>query len=130
MQEAESIEYDDYFIKGLAEIRKSAKPIDSNEDLTYIFKGNNPPISFNDFKSPMHIFKSIYDGDKTLEDVEKEQIKLTSHLGHINQGPAQYKSFEQLDTIEKVKDVYNSRVKKLSKCLMILLEICLKIFMS
>ena len=59
----------------------------------------------------MHIFKSICNGDRTLEDVEKKQEKLGADLGHINQGPLQYKSFEQLDTIEKVRDLYNSREK-------------------
>ena len=44
-----------YFIKGLAEIRKSTKPIDPDEDLTYTFKGNKVPISFNNSERPMHI---------------------------------------------------------------------------
>ena len=107
----ESIEYDNYFINALAEIRKSTKPIDPDEDLTYIFKGNSAPISFNDFKGPMHIFKSIYDGDRILEDIEEEQIKLSSDLGHVNQRPPKYKTFEQLDIIEKVRGLYNSREK-------------------
>ena len=33
----------------------------------------------------MHIFKSIYNGDITLEDVEKEQTELKKDLGHIKQ---------------------------------------------
>ena len=59
----------------------------------------------------MHIFKSIYVGDSTLEDVEEEQIKLNSDLGHVNQGPPRYKTFEQLDIIEEVRDLCNSREK-------------------
>ena len=35
-------------------------------------------MTFIDFKAPLHIFKSIYNGDVTLEDIEKEQIKLKS----------------------------------------------------
>ena len=38
-------------------------------------------------------------------------MKLTSDLGHINQGPRNYKSFEQLSTIENVKKLYESREK-------------------
>ena len=110
-KEAEPIEYDNHFINGLAEIRKSTKPIDRDEDLTYTFQDNNAPITFNDFEGPMHSFKGIYDGDRTLEDVGEEQIKLSSDLGRINQGPPQYKSFEQLHTTEKVTDLYNSREK-------------------
>ena len=34
----------------------------------------------------MHIFKSIHQGDSTLEDIEKEQIKLKRHLGYVKQG--------------------------------------------
>ena len=104
-----TIEYSSYFINGLAEIRKSTKPINPDEDLAYIFKGNTAPIRFNDFKGPLHTFKGIYNGDRTLKDVEKEQEKLSTGLGHIKQVPPQYKSSEQLSVIEKVKDLYNSR---------------------
>ena len=94
-EETKPLEYSSYFIKRLAEIRKSTKPIDPDEDLTYTFKGNTAPMRFNDFEVPMHIFKSIYNGDRTLEDVEKEQEKLAVDLGRINQGLSYYKSFEQ-----------------------------------
>ena len=63
----------------MAEIRKNNQPIDFN-GLTYNFKGpEHAPINFIMFKGgPNHIFKSIYDGDVALEDVEKEQIKFKS----------------------------------------------------
>ena len=64
------IEYDNYFINGLAEIRDSTKAIDFN-NLTYNFTGDSAPISFIGFKGPLHIFKSIYNGDISLEYVEK-----------------------------------------------------------
>ena len=35
---------------------------------------------------PLHIFKSIHMGDKTLEGREKEQIEFKRDLGHIKQG--------------------------------------------
>ena len=70
-KEAKPIEYNDYLIKGLAEIPKNNQPIDFN-DLTYNFKGSgDTPINFIKFKGPNHIFKSIHDGDIALEDVEK-----------------------------------------------------------
>ena len=31
----------------------------------------------------MHIFKSIHNGDISLEDIEKEQIKFKRDLAHI-----------------------------------------------
>ena len=43
----------------------------------------------------MHIFKSIYNSDITLEDIEKEQIKLKKDLGRIKQRDPKDKSSEQ-----------------------------------
>ena len=66
----------------MVEIKNSTKIGFNN--LKYNFKDkNNVPIDFIGFKGPLHIFKSIHNGDMTLEDVEKEQIKLKSDLGHI-----------------------------------------------
>ena len=65
-KETKSIEYDNYFINGLAEVRDFTKTIDSN-NLTYNFTGDSAPIIFIGFKVPLHIFKSIYNGDRALE---------------------------------------------------------------
>ena len=43
----------------------------------------------------MYVFKSIYKRHITLEDVEKEQIKLRKDLGCIKQGDPKGKSQEQ-----------------------------------
>ena len=43
--------------------------------------------------------------------MQKDKKKLKSYLGHIKQGPAYYKSPEQLNTIENVKSLYESREK-------------------
>ena len=86
--------YGDYFIDGLAKIRESYKPIDFN-DLTYNFKDLKiPPVGSIKFKDPLHIFKSIYNGDTPLEDIEKEQIELKRDLGRIKQGDPRVKSEE------------------------------------
>ena len=42
---------------------------------------------------------------------KKIKKKLKSDLGHIKQGPAYYKSPEQLNTIENIKNLYESREK-------------------
>ena len=68
--EAKSDEYGDYFLNELTKIRKSSEPIDFN-NLIYYYKGNTTPINFIDFKGPLHIFKSVYKGDKSLEEIEK-----------------------------------------------------------
>ena len=74
-KETKPIEYDNYFIFGLAEIRESTKTIDFN-NLTYNFTGDSAPIIFIGFKGPLHTFTSIYNGDITLEDVEKDKKNL------------------------------------------------------
>ena len=43
----------------------------------------------------MHSFKSIHNGDITLEDIEKEQIEFKRDLGGIKQGDPRNKSEEQ-----------------------------------
>ena len=59
----------------------------------------------------MHIFKSIHKGETTLEDIEKEQIKLKRDLGHVKQGSPKNRSREQDKTINNIKNLYESREK-------------------
>ena len=59
----------------------------------------------------MHIFKSIHNGNTTLEDTEKEQIGLKRNLGHIKQGYPKNRSKEQEKTINNIKNLYDSREK-------------------
>ena len=78
-------EYGDYFLNGLAKIRESYEAVDFH-NVDYNFKDLKIPlISFSKFKDLMHIFKSMYKGYITLEDVEKEQIELKTDLGRIKQ---------------------------------------------
>ena len=82
-RETKPNKYGDYFIDGLAKIRESYKPIDFN-DLTYNFKDLRiPSVGFIKFKGPLHLFKSIHNGDIPLEDIEKEQVELKKDLGRI-----------------------------------------------
>ena len=75
-RETKPNKYGDYFIDVLAKIRESYKPIDFN-DLTYNFRDLRiPSVGFIKFKGPLHIFKSIHNGDTPLEDIEKEQVEL------------------------------------------------------
>ena len=57
----------------------------------------------------MHIFKSIHNGDISLEYIEKEQIELKRDLGRIKQGDPRDKSEEQKKTIDNIKNISNSR---------------------
>ena len=68
-----------------------------------------PSISFSKVKGPVHTFKSIYNSDIALEDVEKEQTELKRDLGCINQGDPKNKSLEQKRVINNIKNLYDSR---------------------
>ena len=106
-------------------MRNSTKKILSN-NLKYTFKDPNiNPIDFIGFKCPLYIFKSIYDGNITLENVEKDQIKLKSDLGYIKQGNRKNRSKEQTNAT----NLYELR-EKLSNYLIIILRICLEIFIN
>ena len=74
-EKTKPIEYDDYFINRLAEIRDSIKTIDFN-NLTYNFTSDSAPISLIGFKDLLHILKSIYNGDIVLEDAENYEKTL------------------------------------------------------
>ena len=97
--------YSDYFLDKLAEIRNSSKIGFNN--LKHTFKDrNNATIDFIGFKGPLHVFKGIHDGDITLEDIEKDKIKLKSDLGHIRQGNPENRSEEQNNVINNVTNLY------------------------
>ena len=57
----------------------------------------------------MHIFKSIYNGYTTLEDIERKQIELKKDLRRIKQGDPKDKLQEQKNIINNIKNLYNSR---------------------
>ena len=107
-RETKPNKYGDYFIDGLAKIQESYKPVDFN-DLTCNFTDLRIPVGFIKFKGPLHVFKSIHNGDIPLEDIEKEQIEVKRDLGHIKQGDPRDKSEEQNKTIGNIKNLYNSR---------------------
>ena len=66
-------EYSDYFLNWLAKIRKSFELVNF-DDSTYNFKDSKiPPVSFIEFKGPNAMFKNIYNGNITLENVEKDK---------------------------------------------------------
>ena len=110
VRETKPNKYRNYFLDKLAEIRNSSKIGFNN--LKYTFKDrNNAPIDSIGFKGPLHIFKSIHDGIIPLEDVEKDQIKLKSDLGHIRQGNPKNRSEEQNNVINNVTNLYESREK-------------------
>ena len=67
------------------------------------------PTNIIEFRGPLHIFKEIKNGDKTIQATEKEQIKLKAKLGKITSGNPKHKLQNQKDTIENMQNIYNSR---------------------
>ena len=57
----------------------------------------------------MHIFKSINDGDKIIENIGEEQKELKRDLGLIKQGDPKNRSKEQENTINNIEILYNLR---------------------
>ena len=102
------IEYSNYFIKELAKIRESIKPVDFN-NLVYYYKGSNELINFSEYKGMMNIFKSIHSGDKTLEDIEQEKNKFKKEITIIRQGNPKKRSEKQEATIDNIENLYKSR---------------------
>ena len=102
-------EYSDYFLNGLAIIRRSFEPVNFY-DLTYKFKDSGiPSVRFIEYKGQNAIFKDIHDGNIILEDIEKKQKKLKSELGYIKQGNPRNRPEEQEKTINNIENLYNSR---------------------
>ena len=94
-RETKPNKHGDYFLDGLAKIRESYKLIDFN-DLTYYFKDSRiTSVDFIKFKGPLHIFKCVHNGDKDIENVEKEEIELKEDLGRIKQGNPKNRSEKQ-----------------------------------
>ena len=107
-KETKPNKYGDCFLDGLVKIRESYKPIDFN-DLTYNFKDSRiDSIDFIKFKGPLHIFKSIHNGDKDIKNIKKEQVELKRDLGRIKQGDPTNRSEKQQNTIDNIENLYNS----------------------
>ena len=105
------IEYGDYFLNGLVKIGETYEHNDFN-NLIYHFKSPNiSSIDFSKFKTPLHILKSIYYSDRTLEDIEKGQIELKRYLGQIKHRSPKNRSREQEMKINNIKNLYDSREK-------------------
>ena len=77
-------------------------------DLTYYFKDTNiNPINFIDFNGLIYIYNNIKNGNISEED----QKQFKSKLNEITTGNPRHESKDQLDTIQNIKNIFNSREK-------------------
>ena len=59
----------------------------------------------------MYTYGHMKNGDRTLQQVEKQQKDFQKELNEITSGNPKHKSNSQLYIIENVKNLYNSRQK-------------------
>ena len=79
-------------------------------------------IPLNVFKAPLSFYRNIKDGYITLQKAGEQQKEYKSNINEIMVGSK--KSEDQRSTI---KNVSTNREKKLFDCLMIILELYLKL---
>ena len=70
-------------------------------NLVYIFKNSSTPMSFTNFGGSMYTYNQLKNGEKTLQQVEKEQGDFKEGLGEITSGNPKHKNESQLYTIKK-----------------------------
>ena len=97
--------------KRVDEIPKIKGETNYNKSIYYFTTPGIAQKSFIKLKGPFNTFKGIRDGDKTLQEKEEDQKKLKLSLGELTLGNPKYKWKHQLDTIENVQSIYDSRQK-------------------
>ena len=103
--------YDRLLSERVDEIQKRSGEINYNKLIYHLTTPGIAPINFIKFKGPFNTFKEIRDGDKTLQEIEKDQKQPKSSLGEIKSGNPKHKTEYQLDTIKNVQSLYDSRQK-------------------
>ena len=73
------------------EIQEISKKVKYNNLTYHYITPCIKPTSVIEFRGLLHIFKEIKNGDKTIQLVEKEQIKFKSKIGEIKSGNPRHK---------------------------------------
>ena len=107
----------------MEEIRDLSKQIDFNNLIDH-YKNKTVPKYFLFFKGPLKFYKDIKEGNITLGKAEEEQKEFQNEIAHILKW--KYKTGGQIHAINNIKTLYESR-KKLSSCLVIILELYLRL---
>ena len=113
--------YDKILEERMDEILKMSSEIDY-KNLVYGFEGSAPSINFAIFGGPVYNYNKLKNGDKTLQQVEKEQENFKKDFNEITSGNPKHKSTKQSYTI------FITRDKKLLIYLTIMQELDLKPF--
>ena len=92
----------------MEEIRDLSRQIDFN-NLIYHYKGKIFPKNFLSFKGPLKFYKSIKEGNITLEKAGEEQKEFKNEISKILK--RRNKSGRQIHAINNIKTPYESREK-------------------
>ena len=92
------------------EILKISREINYS-NLVYDFKDPTPSTSFTKFGGAMYTYNQLKNGEKTLQQKEKDQKNFKSELNEIKSENPKHKSRKQLCTIKNVRNLYDSRQK-------------------
>ena len=104
--------YDELIEERMGEILEMSREI-KYDKLVYDFKGPTSSINFTKFGGPVYTYNQLKNGDKTLQQVEKEQEDFKIDLNEIASGNPKHKSDSHLYTIKNVKSLYSSRQKNI-----------------
>ena len=79
---------------------------------TYYFQSKKiTPINFIGFRGPMHIYNNIKNGNTSVEKTEEDKKQFKSRLSKITTRNLKHNSKDQLNTIENIRNLYNSKEK-------------------
>ena len=80
----------------MSEIKNLTRQIDLNNS-TYYFKDKSIiPINFIGFKSPLHLYRDIFDGNIELAKAEEDQKQFKLDLNKIKKGNPKKTSEDQI----------------------------------
>ena len=99
--------YDEILEERIDEILKMSEKIDF-KNLIYDFKGLTSSIGFLKYAGPMQTYAQLKNGERALQQVEKEQKYFKQDLNKIVKEKPEHKSNKQLYTIKSIKNLYNS----------------------
>ena len=101
------------------------------DKLTFYFKSEDRIlIKFNDFNRPLGLIRKIKDGSIDLEKAKENEEKFRSNLSETTGGKWLYKSEEQKSATNNLNKCFTKQRKKSSNCLMIMLQLYLRLSMK
>ena len=97
--------------KRMDEIQKLSDEINFN-DLTYHFTGPSlASVDFIGLRGPLNIYHEIKNSNISIKKAKKDQKKFKSRLSKITSRNPKCRKEYQLDAIQNIKNLYNSRQK-------------------